>query len=362
MEFANPGQRLKAGMFAQVTIAGESKEALMVPVDAIIRTGKRALAFVSEQPGQYTPVEVEVGQEMDGKLTVLSGLKDGQQVAVSGQFLIDSEASLSGLTQRMGAGSTGAGDTKTQAAAGPIHEGTGTVEALSDTAVTLKHGPIASLQWGSMTMPFSLAEPRRGEGPEGGRQRALPLPAGRWRLRHREYREDRRWPMIEKLIRWSVRNRFLVLLATAFFTAWGVWAVRTTPIDALPDLSDVQVIIRTTYPGQAPQIVENQVTYPARYHDAVGAGRQDRARLLVLRRFLRVRAVRGRHRPVLGALARARVPEPGAGAAAADAPGPRWGRTPPVSAGSTSTRWWTAPGATTCRSCGRCRTGSCASS
>ena len=68
--------------------------------------------------------------------------------------------------------------------------------------------------------------------------------------------------MIEKLIHWSVRNRFLVLLATALFTAWGVWAVRTTPIDALPDLSDVQVIIRTTYPGQAPQIVENQVTYP----------------------------------------------------------------------------------------------------
>ncbi len=68
--------------------------------------------------------------------------------------------------------------------------------------------------------------------------------------------------MIERLIRWSVGNRFLVLLATVFLTAWGVWAVKTTPVDALPDLSDVQVIIRTNYPGQAPQIVENQVTYP----------------------------------------------------------------------------------------------------
>ena len=68
--------------------------------------------------------------------------------------------------------------------------------------------------------------------------------------------------MIEALIRWSVGNRFLVLLLTVLLTAWGVWAVRTTPIDALPDLSDVQVIIRTSYPGQAPQIVENQVTYP----------------------------------------------------------------------------------------------------
>jgi Cu(I)/Ag(I) efflux system membrane protein CusA/SilA len=68
--------------------------------------------------------------------------------------------------------------------------------------------------------------------------------------------------MIGRLIRWSVDNRFLVLLATVFITAWGIWSIKTTPIDALPDLSDVQVIIRTSYPGQAPQIVENQITYP----------------------------------------------------------------------------------------------------
>ncbi|MFG3454661.1 efflux RND transporter permease subunit [Stutzerimonas stutzeri] len=68
--------------------------------------------------------------------------------------------------------------------------------------------------------------------------------------------------MIAALIRWSVANRFLVLLTTLLITAVGIWSVSTTPIDALPDLSDVQVIIRTPYPGQAPQIVENQVTYP----------------------------------------------------------------------------------------------------
>jgi Cu(I)/Ag(I) efflux system membrane protein CusA/SilA len=68
--------------------------------------------------------------------------------------------------------------------------------------------------------------------------------------------------MIARLIRWSIMNRFLVLLATAMMTGWGVWALARTPVDALPDLSDVQVIIRTSYPGQAPQIVENQVTYP----------------------------------------------------------------------------------------------------
>ena len=68
--------------------------------------------------------------------------------------------------------------------------------------------------------------------------------------------------MIARLIRWSIDNRFLVLLATLMVAGWGVWAMLRTPLDAIPDLSDVQVIIRTTYPGQAPQIVENQITYP----------------------------------------------------------------------------------------------------
>ena len=68
--------------------------------------------------------------------------------------------------------------------------------------------------------------------------------------------------MIAKLIRWSIGNRFLVLLATVAVMAWGLWSLARIPLDAIPDLSDVQVIIRTTLPGQAPQIVENQVTYP----------------------------------------------------------------------------------------------------
>lgn len=68
--------------------------------------------------------------------------------------------------------------------------------------------------------------------------------------------------MIEKIIRWSIGNRFLVLASTLLLVAVGLWSLARTPLDALPDLSDVQVIIRTSYPGQAPQIVENQITYP----------------------------------------------------------------------------------------------------
>ncbi|HGN3170970.1 TPA: efflux RND transporter permease subunit [Pseudomonas aeruginosa] len=68
--------------------------------------------------------------------------------------------------------------------------------------------------------------------------------------------------MIARLIHWSISNRFSVLIATVLLAAWGVVSLVSTPLDALPDLSDTQVIIRTTWPGQAPQLVENQVTYP----------------------------------------------------------------------------------------------------
>ncbi|HSG10874.1 MAG TPA: efflux RND transporter permease subunit [Gammaproteobacteria bacterium] len=68
--------------------------------------------------------------------------------------------------------------------------------------------------------------------------------------------------MITHIIDWSLRNRFMVILLTVILTGWGIYAVKNTPLDAIPDLSDVQVIIKTTFPGQAPQVVEDQVTYP----------------------------------------------------------------------------------------------------
>src|SRR5690554_6939868 len=68
--------------------------------------------------------------------------------------------------------------------------------------------------------------------------------------------------MIQSIIYWSIRNRFLVLLASLLITGLGLYSLSKTPVDALPDLSDVQVIIKTSFPGQAPQVVEDQVTYP----------------------------------------------------------------------------------------------------
>src|SRR5467141_1478755 len=110
--------------------------------------------------------------------------------------------------------------------------------------------------------------PGRGQEPalvdQAGRPRgvrAQPEAEQGWRL-HSAQHPARRRQMIANLIRWSIRNRMLVLLVTVMVSAWGTWAMLRTPLDAIPDLSDVQVIIRTTYPGQAPQIVENQITYP----------------------------------------------------------------------------------------------------
>nr|WP_132976198.1 efflux RND transporter permease subunit [Thiobaca trueperi] len=68
--------------------------------------------------------------------------------------------------------------------------------------------------------------------------------------------------MMEHLIKWSIHNRFLVLIATLLLTGWGIISIQQTPLDAIPDLSDVQVIVRTDFPGQSPQVVEDQVTYP----------------------------------------------------------------------------------------------------
>ncbi len=68
--------------------------------------------------------------------------------------------------------------------------------------------------------------------------------------------------MISKIIRWSISNRFLIVMLSVLFTGWSIYSLKNTPLDAIPDLSDVQVIIKTTYPGQAPQVIEDQVTYP----------------------------------------------------------------------------------------------------
>ena len=96
IELPNRGGRLRPGMFATVHFAGNGAAALLVPSEAVIRTGRRDLVMVAGAGGRYQPVEVKVGREGGGKTEILAGLGEGQKIVASGQFLLDSEASLGG--------------------------------------------------------------------------------------------------------------------------------------------------------------------------------------------------------------------------------------------------------------------------
>ena len=97
IELPNRGGRLRPGMFATVYLSGDAEGGLLVPSEAVIRTGKRNLVMVAVAGGRYRPVEVQVGREGGGKTQIIAGLAQGQKIVASGQFLLDSEASLSGI-------------------------------------------------------------------------------------------------------------------------------------------------------------------------------------------------------------------------------------------------------------------------
>lgn len=100
VELANRGGRLRPGMFAVVALGGDAKPALLVPSEAVIRTGTRSIVMLEKGDGRYHPAEVVAGREGGGKTEILRGLAPGEKVVASGQFLLDSEASLTGITVR----------------------------------------------------------------------------------------------------------------------------------------------------------------------------------------------------------------------------------------------------------------------
>ena len=100
IELPNRGGRLRPGMFAQVALGGEARSVLLVPSEAVIRTGTRNLVMLAGRQGHYSPAEVRIGADSNGQTEILAGLSEGERIVASGQFLIDSEASLSGVTAR----------------------------------------------------------------------------------------------------------------------------------------------------------------------------------------------------------------------------------------------------------------------
>ncbi len=167
IEVANPGARLKPGMFATLSLSsGRGKPMVLVPSEALIRTGERSLVILVEADGRFRQQEVEAGIESNGSSEIRKGLKPGDKVVLSGQFLLDSEANLRAGLSRMDSPAP-APAVQTAPA---LHKGTGVVTGVSapDGYLELKHDPIASMKWPVMQMGFSVPDKKLLEGLKKG--------------------------------------------------------------------------------------------------------------------------------------------------------------------------------------------------
>jgi len=163
---ANPEMVLRPGMFVEVVLLSAARKALTIPTEAVIQTGTRSVVIIMDGD-RFRAATVKTGVEHDGRTEVLGGLNPGERVVASGQFLIDSEASLKGTLDRLEA--PGAAPAK-----GAMHKGHGRITAIDRAKgrVELDHDPIPSLKWPGMTMEFvvgdkaSLARLKKGDAVE----------------------------------------------------------------------------------------------------------------------------------------------------------------------------------------------------
>jgi Cu(I)/Ag(I) efflux system membrane fusion protein len=154
IELRNPGTVLKPGMFVSVSLrSGDSGDVLLVPQEAVITTGKRTVVIVAGDNNRFIPAEVTLGHAAGSAIEVRTGLAEGQRVVTSGQFLIDSEASLKSTLSRLDAGTSVVAQ-GTSAAAPATHRSEGRVEKIGKEELTVSHEPIPALKWPSMTMGF----------------------------------------------------------------------------------------------------------------------------------------------------------------------------------------------------------------
>ena len=158
LEIDNSALKLTPGMLMRVRVdAQKPVSRLLVPSEAVITTGKRSVVIVKNADGRLQPADVTVGNDVGSETEVISGLSDGETVVASGQFLIDSEASLKSVLPRLegAAGASAAMPVSTPGAAPKTYETTGKVEKVSAADITFSHQPVPALGWGAMTMSFS---------------------------------------------------------------------------------------------------------------------------------------------------------------------------------------------------------------
>ena len=142
-EVDNRAGRLTPGMLLRLAVTGPTSERLVVASEAVIRTGQRAVVIVRRDDGRFEPRDVSLGSDFGDDVEVVSGLRVGEQVVASGQFLIDSEARLRSVLGNMAPARV------------ELHDAEGKVESVAADALTISHGPVASMRWPAMTMGFS---------------------------------------------------------------------------------------------------------------------------------------------------------------------------------------------------------------
>lgn len=158
----NKGGKLVPGMLLRLQVAGPTSSRLVVPSEAIIRTGTRAVAIVRKENGTFEPREVKLGADLGEQLEVLEGLAEGDQVVASGQFLVDSEARLRSVLGSMAAAqpASAPASVAASATAAPTYTAQGKVESIDAASITISHGPIPELKWPGMTMGFGKPDPK----------------------------------------------------------------------------------------------------------------------------------------------------------------------------------------------------------
>ena len=153
LELANPGARLVPGMFVQMRFDPPAADpTLLVPSDAVIHTGRRSVVMLAEADGRFRPLQVRTGREAGGQTEILEGLQAGQPVVLSGNFLIDSEASLRGLEARLNTA---------EPPLPAVYSTDAVVDEIDGDTIPVTHPPIPALRWPEMQMPFKLPPPDR---------------------------------------------------------------------------------------------------------------------------------------------------------------------------------------------------------
>lgn len=165
LELDNRDGSLTPGMLMRIRLGADKPVSrLLVPTEAVIATGKRSVVIVAGENNSMQPVTVTTGRDIGDDTEILSGLTEGQKVVASGQFLIDSEASLKAVLPKFAAAAQAQaqaqpGPEPTSTSTAPVYHGVGKVEKVSSEGITFSHKPIPELQWPAMTMEFGKPRP-----------------------------------------------------------------------------------------------------------------------------------------------------------------------------------------------------------